>query len=156
MPSYTLYVLLTDLNDSEKIIYRSTEAILIPEKEREYGIKEWKPGVWGWVPNVVFTCGVVPRYKDSNEILDEDDEIFVYYGVADEVMAAAKAKISELIPAEFLKVEEGNKGIHKEWYLQTNQALASSSPIETYPIMPDEWAIDSYFIVKTKAIFLYL
>jgi len=86
--AYALGVVLTPLEDPTKIIYRSPEPILEPE---EYYEKE------GWVPEVVFTCGVVPKYKDSTEILDENDEILVYYGGADEVMALAEGKVGDLI-----------------------------------------------------------
>ncbi len=78
-------------DNPKKIIYRSPEPILQPEEYYE---------VEGWVPEVVFTCGVVPKYKDSTEILDENDEILVYYGGVDEVMALAKGKIGDLIPKE--------------------------------------------------------
>ena len=87
--AYRLGVILASLDDPAKITYVSPEPIIEPEEDYE---------VKGWVPNVVFTCGVVPKYKDSNEILDRDDDIMVYYGAADEVMGVAEAKIGELIP----------------------------------------------------------
>lgn len=89
--AYALGVVLTPLEDPTKIIYRSPEPILEPEEYYE---------VKGWVPEVVFTCGVVPKFKDSTEILDENDEILVYYGGADEVIALAEGKIGDLIPKE--------------------------------------------------------
>ncbi len=88
---YALGVVLTSLDDPTKIIYRSKDPILEPEEYYE---------LEGWVPNVVFSCGVVPKFKDSTEILDENDEIIVYYGGADEVMALAEGKIGDLIPRE--------------------------------------------------------
>ncbi len=89
--AYGLGVVLTPLDEPDKIIYRSAEPILQPEEIYE---------VEGWVPNVVFTCGVVPKNKDSNEILDLDDEILIYYGGADEVMALAEIKVGDLLPIE--------------------------------------------------------
>ena len=88
---YRLGVILTSFDDPARILYASHIPVLEPEEDYE---------VNGWVPNVVFTCGVVPKYKDSNETLDENDEIMVYYGAADEVMGVAEAKIGELIPKE--------------------------------------------------------
>jgi len=88
---YRLGVILTSFDDPAKILYASHIPVLEPEEDYE---------VNGWVPNVVFTCGVVPKHKDSNETLDENDEIMVYYGAADEVMGVAEAKIGELIPKE--------------------------------------------------------
>lgn len=89
--TYALGVVLTPFDDPTKIIYRSPEPILEPEEYYE---------IEGWVPDVVFTCGVVPKFKDSTEILEETDEILVYYGGADEVMALAEGKIGDLIPKE--------------------------------------------------------
>ncbi len=88
---YRLGAILTSFDDPARILYASHIPVLEPEEDYE---------VNGWVPNVVFTCGVVPKHKDSNETLDENDEIMVYYGAADEVMGVAEAKIGELIPKE--------------------------------------------------------
>ncbi len=89
--AYRLGVILTSFDDPAGILYVSHIPVLEPEEDYEIN---------GWVPNVVFTCGVVPKYKDSNETLDENDEIMVYYGAADEVIGVAEAKIGELIPKE--------------------------------------------------------
>ncbi|MCK4532294.1 hypothetical protein KAU39_00785, partial [bacterium] len=86
---YTLHVALHDLNNPEEILYRSSKPILKPEKE-------WEKN--GWVDNVVFTCGAVPKYKDSGEMLNGEDQILVYYAGADEAMAVAEARINDLIP----------------------------------------------------------
>jgi predicted GH43/DUF377 family glycosyl hydrolase len=55
-----------------------------------------------WVPNVVFTCGAVPR-EDNKDILNTEDEVLVYYGASDTVISVAKARIIDLIPGELLK-----------------------------------------------------
>ncbi len=89
--AYRLGVILTDLANPRKIIYRSYIPILEPEMDYEKN---------GWVNNVVFTCGVIPKYKNSDEILNGDDEILVYYGAGDKVIAVAEAKISDLIPVK--------------------------------------------------------
>ncbi|MFC1941273.1 glycosidase [Chloroflexota bacterium] len=93
---YRLGVLLLDLTDPTAVIYRSPNAILEPEEKYEEG----EPG-GDCVPNVVFTCGAVPR-EDEKEMLDADDELFVYYGAADSVIGVATARVGDLIPSEFL------------------------------------------------------
>lgn len=93
---YRLGVLLVDLADPTAVIYRSPNAILEPKEKYEEG----EPGR-DWVPNVVFTCGAVPR-EDGKEILDAEDELFVYYGAADSVIGVATARVVDLIPSEFL------------------------------------------------------
>ncbi len=85
---YFLFTMLLDLKDPSKKLYVSPP-ILEPEEEYEK---------YGWVNHVVFTCGAVPRYKDSNKVLDKSDKLIVYYGGADNVICVAGAKISELIP----------------------------------------------------------
>jgi predicted GH43/DUF377 family glycosyl hydrolase len=59
-----------------------------------------------WVDNVVFTCGAVPA--EDKEVLDEDDEILVYYGAADTVLCVASAKVGDLIPEEIRRGQPGN------------------------------------------------
>jgi len=86
---YSLGSILTALDDPSKVIYVSPDPILEPEEDYEIN---------GWVPNVVFTCGAVPRFRDSGDVLDGEDEILVYYGGADEVMSVATAKVRDLIP----------------------------------------------------------
>ncbi len=81
------HTLLTPLDDPLRVTYRSREPILVPQQPCE---------LEGWVDRVVFTCGAVPETKDSNEILTRDDGVIVYYGGADEVMCAARARIGDL------------------------------------------------------------
>ncbi len=88
---YRLGVILTDLNNPERLLYRSPNPILSPETEYEIG-KEGE----SWVPNVVFTCGTVPA--EDKEELDVQDEILVYYGAADTHVCLATAKVGDLIP----------------------------------------------------------
>ncbi|MDY6835778.1 MAG: glycosidase [Chloroflexota bacterium] len=90
---YRLGVMVVDLNDPAKIIYRSPNAILEPLATYEVG-EHGK----SWIPNVVFTCGAVAR--QDKELLDVGDEIIVYYGAADTVICAATAKVGDLIPEE--------------------------------------------------------
>jgi len=68
--TYRLGVIVLDLSDPSKILYRSPEPIFEPKESYE---KE------GYVPNVVFTCGAV----------EKDDQYFVYYGAADKVIGLA-------------------------------------------------------------------
>ncbi|MDI3480576.1 MAG: hypothetical protein PWQ97_231 [Tepidanaerobacteraceae bacterium] len=90
---YRLGVVLVDLKDPERVLYRSPNPVLSPETDFEIG----KPGE-SWVPNVVFTCGAVPAV--DKDILDDDDEILVYYGAADTNICLATGKVEDLIPEE--------------------------------------------------------
>lgn len=90
---YSLGVILVDLNNPEKVIYRSPNPILEPEEEYEIGLSG------AWVPNVVFTCGAVGA--EDKEVLDDDDKVLVYYGAADTSIGVATATVAELIPEEF-------------------------------------------------------
>ncbi|MDD3022541.1 MAG: glycosidase [Syntrophomonadaceae bacterium] len=90
---YRLGVILVALNNPEKVIYRSPNPVLEPEEEYEIGISG------AWVPNVVFTCGAVPALE--KDILEDDDEILVYYGAADTSIGMAKATLADLIPEAF-------------------------------------------------------
>ena len=92
---YRLGVMLLDLSDPRILLYRSPNSILEPTEKCEIG----EPGTH-CVPNVVFTCGAVPR-EGNKEILDAEDEVLVYYGAADSVVAVAAAKVADLIPEEF-------------------------------------------------------
>jgi predicted GH43/DUF377 family glycosyl hydrolase len=76
---YRLGVALHDLNDPAKIIGVSDRWILQPEDTWE---------ITGYVPNVVFTCGVVP---------EDDGTIKIYWGGADTVMCTGTAKINDLV-----------------------------------------------------------
>lgn len=75
--NYRLGVLMLDLDDPSKVIGRSAEPILSPEKKWEQD---------GLVPNVVFTCGAV----------EMDGQYIVYYGGADKVIAVATMDTDDL------------------------------------------------------------
>jgi predicted GH43/DUF377 family glycosyl hydrolase len=87
--------MLLDLADPTTLLYRSPNHILEPREKYEVGESDSS-----WVPNVVFTCGAVPR-DNSKKILEAEDELLVYYGAADSAISVAKAKIIDLIPEEF-------------------------------------------------------
>ena len=89
---YRLGVLLVALDDPGQLVYRSPNPILEPEEAYEVGEEEC------YVSNVVFTCGAVPSV--DKEVLEDNDEILVYYGAADTAVGVATAKVSELIPEE--------------------------------------------------------
>ncbi len=88
--AYMLGAFVTALDDPAEVTYRSPEPILVPEEECE---------LKGWVDDVVFTCGVAPVDKDSNDLLTLDDEILIYYGGADEVMCVARGRIGDIVGA---------------------------------------------------------
>jgi len=67
---YGLGIMFLDLEDPRKILYRSPQPILEPQADYEK---------FGFIPNVVFTCGAV----------EKDNQYFVYYGAADEVIGVA-------------------------------------------------------------------
>jgi predicted GH43/DUF377 family glycosyl hydrolase len=92
---YRLGVILVDLNNPQKVLYRSPNPVLEPEADYELGLSG------AWVPNVVFTCGAVAG--SDKEILEDDDEILVYYGAADTSIGVATAKLADLIPEQFRK-----------------------------------------------------
>lgn len=75
---YRMGAVLLDLKNPLKVLSRTTESILEPEKKYE---KE------GEVPNVVFPCGHVCR----------GDIIYHYYGGADSVVGVAAMKLSKLL-----------------------------------------------------------
>jgi len=77
---YRLGAALHDINDPSTITGVSDQWILQPEDPWE---------LTGYVPNVVFSCGVVPE-KDGRTIK-------LYWGGADSVMCAGTADIADLI-----------------------------------------------------------
>ena len=94
---YRLGVLLVALDDPGQLLYRSPNPVLEPEESYELG----EEGCY--VPNVVFSCGAIPQV--DKEMLDDDDEVLVYYGAADTVVCVATAKVSDLVPEE---IRQGN------------------------------------------------
>lgn len=76
---YRLGAVLLDADEPWKVIGRADDAILSPAAPEDY---------MGDVGNVVFTCGV---------ILEDDGELKVYYGAADQVMCLASAPVSKVI-----------------------------------------------------------
>lgn len=90
---YRLGVILVDLENPQKVIYRSPNPVLEPEEDYEIGLSG------AWVPNVVFTCGAVAG--SDKEILEDDDVVLVYYGAADTSIGVATATLADLIPEQF-------------------------------------------------------
>jgi predicted GH43/DUF377 family glycosyl hydrolase len=75
---YMLGILLLDLTDPRKILYRSSEPIFEPETKYEKD---------GYVNNVVFTCGAI----------EWEGKYYVYYGAADTCVAVAFIGREELL-----------------------------------------------------------
>ncbi len=76
--AYSLGMMLLDLKNPEKIIFRSEYPVLTPAEEYE---------AQGYVADVVFTCGTVLI----------GDELFCYYGGADTVICLATAKLRDIL-----------------------------------------------------------
>ncbi len=76
--TYTAGALLLDLNHPERIIARSPKPLLIPEADFE---------TTGFVDNVVFPTAAVPR----------GDELWVYYGAADEHTGVTALRMDEVL-----------------------------------------------------------
>lgn len=77
-PTYCLGALLLDRHDPSRVRARSREPILKPEAPYE------REGFFG---EVVFTCGA----------LVEGDQVRVYYGAADDVIAVADLSLAEIL-----------------------------------------------------------
>lgn len=75
---YTLGAFLTSYEDPSVIIKKSKEPILIPKEDYEIN---------GFFGNVVFTCGVI----------EQDNELLIYYGAADDKIALARVNTNELL-----------------------------------------------------------
>jgi len=76
---YRLGAALVDLEEPWRVIGRASEAILSPLAPEDFQ---------GNVGNVVFTCGA---------ILEDDGELKVYYGAADQAMCLATARVEDMI-----------------------------------------------------------
>jgi len=92
--SFGIEAVLLDLDEPTKIIGRTTEPFLQPELEYERK---------GLIPNVIFPSGALLK----------DDELRIYYGAADTVVAMARLKLSTLLS-----------------YLQQNNHLAAPKLIK--------------------------
>lgn len=76
---YRLGAVLLDLEEPWRVIGRAAKAILSPIAPEDFE---------GNVGNVVFSCGA---------ILEDDGELKLYYGAADQVMCLATAPVDEVI-----------------------------------------------------------
>lgn len=77
---YSMGAALLDLDNPSKVLYRTRDYILTPEKSYE---------TTGFVPNVAFPCATL---HDA-----ETGRIAIYYGAADTYVAVAYTKIDELV-----------------------------------------------------------
>jgi predicted GH43/DUF377 family glycosyl hydrolase len=86
-PRYMVGMLLLDLRDPTKVLYRSPEPIFEPETKEE---------LKGYVNNVVFPCGIV----------EWEDKYYLYYGMADRRIGVAyveKQKVWRFLMREIEK-----------------------------------------------------
>ncbi len=77
---YSMGAAVLELDDPSKVLYRTRDYLLTPEKEYE---------TVGFVPNVVFPCATL---SDA-----DTGRIAIYYGAADTYTAIAFAQVDELI-----------------------------------------------------------
>ena len=75
---YRLGAAMLDRENPEEVIYRSEKPILEPKEDYER---------FGFVPNVVFSCGMVLL----------DGQLLIYYGGADTVICVATYDLNEII-----------------------------------------------------------
>lgn len=124
---YKLGLILLDINDPSVVLYRSESPLLSPKMKWE---KE------GLVNNVIYVCGAVARDKDTNEVLDGDDTILVYYGAADTGTGVAAAKLSELIPIkeiESLIQKRKKEGDERDKNRKLGRVIANNPVVEPRP-----------------------
>jgi len=77
---YSIGAAILDIDDPSKVLYRTRDYLLTPQKEYE---------TTGFVPNVAFPCATL---HDA-----ETGRIAIYYGAADTYTAVAYTKVDELI-----------------------------------------------------------
>jgi beta-1,4-mannooligosaccharide/beta-1,4-mannosyl-N-acetylglucosamine phosphorylase len=77
---YSIGAVLLDLEDPSKVLYRTRDYLLTPEKTYE---------TVGFVPNVLFPC--------ANLVDAETGKIAIYYGAADTYTGIAFCQVDELI-----------------------------------------------------------
>lgn len=77
---YSIGAVILDIDDPSKVLYRTRDYILTPEKLYE---------TTGFVPNVVFPC--------ANLYDSETGRISIYYGAADTYTAIAFTQVDELV-----------------------------------------------------------
>ncbi len=75
---YKIGAMLLDLKEPEKVLYRSEEPILEPE--------EWYENT-GYKAGIVYPCGAVVK----------DNDLYVYYGGADNYVCVAKANLEKFL-----------------------------------------------------------
>lgn len=77
---YSMGAALLDIDEPWKVLYRTRDYLLTPEKDYE---------ITGFVPNVIFPCATL---HDA-----ESGKITIYYGAADTYTALAFTQVDELI-----------------------------------------------------------
>lgn len=77
---YSFGAAILDIDNPSKVLYRTRDYILTPEKEYETS---------GFVPNVTFPCSTL---NDA-----QTGRIAIYYGAADTYLAVAYTKVDELV-----------------------------------------------------------
>lgn len=79
MRTYSLGALLLDLDDPRRLVARLDEPMLVPDGDRAFG----------YVPNVVYTCGGIAH----------GDTLVLPYGVGDQCIAIATLSVNDVLTA---------------------------------------------------------
>jgi len=75
---YKVGVMILDLNNPEKILYKTKEPVLQPDKKYEHN---------GFKPGIIYVSGAVVK----------DDKLLVYYGAADSYIGVAYANLEKFL-----------------------------------------------------------
>ena len=86
---------LLDLEDPLKLIGKSREPLLLPEKNYE---------LYGNVPNVIFPSGAIIK----------DEDLYIYYGATDTTVCLATCKLNDLLEDLLPKPPEVSRRLHEQ------------------------------------------
>jgi len=85
---FGIEAILLDLNNTQKMIGRTSGPMLVPEESYELS---------GYVPNVVFPTGAIIEKPARDESRSGGDTLTIYYGAADTTVCSARVNLTDLI-----------------------------------------------------------